>query len=213
MNHQDVDPRDLKPNPWNTNVVNPENMLKLATSLERFGWVRPILTRSLPDGSLEILGGEHRAETAISLGHETVPVIILDGIDDRRAKEIGLIDNARYGADDATGLASLLEELGGHDVVAYLPFSDEELATLTTTIDIDLDSLGFEKPEAEPDDKRPPKTHTVMRFKVPIEDADDVANLISRIQSEQGFTESDSLTNAGDALTWLSDSYSKGGRL
>lgn len=207
MDLQQISPHDLRPNPWNTNSVPPDAMEKLVASLERHGWVKPVLARRSGAG-LEILGGQHRVEAAKQLGHDTVPVIILEGVTDNRAKEIGLIDNARYGEDDANGLAALLEELGGvFEMAEFLPIGDVEMAALSTTIDDDeIENLLKDTPEEDGDaDKstKPTKTHQTMRFKIPIGDADDVQDLIEKIMSEQGFTEEDSLTNAGDALIWL----------
>ncbi|MDX5412776.1 MAG: ParB N-terminal domain-containing protein [Rhodobacterales bacterium] len=211
MNLQQIDPRSLYPNPWNTNAVGPENMEKLIASLERHGWVRPVLARETGD-RMQILGGQHRVEAAIILGHETVPVINLGEIDDQRAKEIGLIDNARYGEDDAIGLMELLHDLGGvGEMSNFLPISNAELAALGTEIDdqeID-DLLDDTKDEKDTEERvKPVKTHQIMRFKVPIADADRIADLVERVMEEQGFTEADSLANAGDALVWIANNWS-----
>ncbi len=207
MNLQQISPNDLRPNPWNTNSVPPDAMEKLVASLERHGWVKPVIARRSGAG-LEILGGQHRVEAAKQLGHDTVPVIVLENVSDHRAKEIGLIDNARYGEDDATGLAELMEELGGvFEMAEFLPIGDVEMAALSTQIDDDeIENLLSDEPEdkgGEEPEKKPSKTHQIMRFKVPIEDADDVTDHFEKIMQEQGFTEADSLTNAGDALVWL----------
>lgn len=207
MDLQQINPHDLRPNPWNTNSVQPAEMEKLVASLERHGWVRPVVARASGAG-LEILGGQHRVEAAKELGHDTVPVIVLEDVSDDRAKEIGLIDNARYGEDDATALADLMEELGGVlEMAEFLPIGDTEIAALSTEIDDDEieNLLNEDDGKEEKDEKptKPTKTHQTMRFKVPLADADDVQDVIEKIMQEQGFTESDSLTNAGDALIWL----------
>jgi ParB-like chromosome segregation protein Spo0J len=186
-------------------------MERLTESLRRHGWVKPALARET-DAGLEILGGQHRIEAAIVLGNTTVPVLNLGPMPDERAKEIGLIDNARYGSDDADALAEIIEELGGADIVSeFLPFSDAELAALATEVSYDdlddmidgkLDEAG-EKTEEKPE--RKPKTHTIMRFKVSIEDEDLVRNLIEEIKQEQEFVDEDDLTNAGDALVYLAN--------
>ena len=203
MDLQQIDPLALAPNPWNTNQVAPEERVKLKASLKRNGWVKPVLVRETEDG-LQILGGAHRVEIALEMGQDSVPVLNLGQIDDQKAKEIGLIDNARYGQDDATALAELLEDLGGvSEMAAFLPIGDAEIAALSTEIDDDdIESLlndddpqqGAEKPE------RKVKTHQVMRFKVPMSDADAVQDFFERVMQDQGFTDGDSLTNAGDAL-------------
>lgn len=65
----------LQPNPWNTNAVGLQNFEKLKGSIDRLGFFKPILARELPDGSFQILGGEHRWRAAIEQGITTVPVI------------------------------------------------------------------------------------------------------------------------------------------
>ena len=202
-----INPKDLRPNPWNTNSVSPEAMEKLVASLERHGWVRPVLARRNGAG-LEILGGQHRVEAAKELGHDTVPVIVLENVSDNRAKEIGLIDNARYGEDDANGLADLMSELGGVMKMAeFLPIGDAEIAALSAEFnDDDIEDLLNEDEKKEPEEEersKPTKTHQIMRFKVPIGDADEIKDHFDKIMDEQGFDDKDSLTNAGDALVWL----------
>lgn len=208
MNLIHTDPRTLSPNPWNPNHVSPEGMERLTESLRRHGWVKPALVRETETG-LEILGGQHRIEASIVLGNETVPVLNLGRLSDERAKEIGLIDNARYGSDDADELAAIIKDLGGSDVIAeFLPFSDAELASLATDVDVDdIDDMidGTHDAVGEPEEKpeRQPKTHTIMRFKISIQDEDLVRELIEEIKQEQEFVEEDDLTNAGDALVYL----------
>tara|TARA_R110000851_G_scaffold59347_11_gene137440 strand:- start:25605 stop:26249 length:645 start_codon:yes stop_codon:yes gene_type:complete len=207
MDLQHIDPADLRPNPWNTNSVPPDAQEKLKASLERHGWIKPVLARRNGAG-LEILGGQHRVEAAKDLGHETVPVLVLENVTDVRAKEIGLIDNARYGEDNANDLAKLMEELGGvMEMSQFLPIGDAEIAALSTEFDDDiienlLEDKADEKDKEEPAPKAT-RTHQIMRFKVPIEDADQVKDKFDKIMEDQGFTEGDSLSNVGDALVWL----------
>lgn len=199
-------PDSLRANPWNTNHVDPENEEKLTASLSRMGWIRPVICRELEDGALQILGGEHRVRAAGRLGWQ-VPVVNLGRISDQKAKEIGLLDNARYGSDDAIELAELIQELGNtEELTAFLPFTDADIAQIFASVDIALDDLDtdpLDDEEPKSSDKKPPKTHTMMRFKVPIEDAESVSEVLTRVMKAQGFTASDSLTNAGDALTYV----------
>lgn len=204
-----IDPAELLPNPWNTNVVDPDDMQRLKNSLDRLGVFKPILCREVDDG-LEILGGEHRALAAAEQGYETVPVINLGTLDDSKAKEISIVDNSRYGDDDAIRFAELLDELG-HDVdlSSFLPYDEAEMESILSSVHISLDDLEMEDDdEPDPELSRPPKTHQIMRFKVPLEDAEQISDLIEQIQDENGFNESDQLTNAGDALIHLLKSKS-----
>lgn len=202
-----VAPNRLAPNPWNSNVVSPENEAKLEESISRLGMFKPVVVRTLPDGTMQILGGEHRASLATRMGMTSIPVIDLGPLPDNRAKEISLTDNSRYGTDDALQLAGLLESLGTPDeLTGFLPYSDTDFASIFASVSIaldDLDDLGEPEPPALTPKEKPIRTHQIMRFKVPAEDVATVSNLISRIQKTQGFTEGDSLTNAGDALVHL----------
>lgn len=205
---QMADPRKLRPNPWNTNVVDAANEAKLEESLKKFGMFKPVIVRELPTGDLEILGGEHRAGAAVRLGIKDIPIMNLGPIPDAEAKKIGLVDNGRYGNDDTLQLAALLKELGDiEDLASFMPYSDQDFSNIIDSAEINLDDLEA-LPELDPVAKptplpTAPQTHTIMRFKVPIEDAERIGELINHVIKVQGLTGSDSLTNAGDALVHL----------
>ncbi|UUZ75500.1 ParB/RepB/Spo0J family partition protein [Polaromonas sp. P1(28)-13] len=201
-----IAPGLLKPNPWNTNHVSSENEAKIDVSVKRFGMFKPVLVRELPDGTLQIIGGQHRVESAIRLKLPTVPYHNLGVISDNKAKEIGLVDNGRYGADDVLQLAELLEGLGGiDDIAAFMPYSDTELTSIFSSVNIELDDLDL------PDDDGAPsapavrliQTHSVMRFKVPSGDVATITERIDKVMKDQRFTEEDSLSNAGNALVHI----------
>jgi ParB-like chromosome segregation protein Spo0J len=212
----DLDPRVLKPNPWNTNIMTPENEAKLEASVRRLGFFRPAVVREFANGQIsefQILGGQHRVEIAIKIGLATIPVVNLGPIDDLKAKEIGIADNARYGVDDTLAFAELLKEMGNADQLAdFLPYTQSDFDGYFASAEIDLDSLEFEEnfdrheeSQAEPDPELPkaPKTHTIVRFKVALKDAEEITALIERTKKTHGLTTSDELTNAGDALVQL----------
>ena len=207
---------DLVPNPWNTNLVAPDNQAKIEASVQRYGMFKPLVCRTLHDGRKEIIGGQHRWEAAKALGIENVAIVDLGVIDDKRAKEISLIDNSRYGTDDNLKLSEVLKELG--DVSDVMPISNKELEEIFTASTIDLDALDKIEEEADKEaeevaeevTKTKPSTQ-VMRFKVPVGDAEFVQNVINNICKLQGFIGSDSLTNAGDALVFLCHAAASGG--
>lgn len=205
-----MSPHDLRPNPWNTNVVSPENEAKIDESLSQFGMFKPIIVRELADGSLQILGGAHRRDSAIRLKMDEVPVANLGPISDGEAKKIGLIDNGRYGNDDTLALAKLLEELGTpEDLSAFLPYSVAEFESVFSATSIaldDLDELDLDSGAApsivEPSTKAK-QTHAIMRFKVPLEDVAKITEKVNIVMKRQRFTDEDSLTNAGNALVHI----------
>lgn len=209
MKNINISPSVLKPNPWNTNIVSPENEKKIEKSIKRLGLFKPVIVRELADGTLEILGGEHRAQAAIRLGMAEVPVTNLGVISDKKAKEISLIDNGRYGADDSLQLGLLLEELGNSaELAEFLPYSEADLNEIFSSRALDLDMLDIGDDDELPEmtataQQKPIQTHQIMRFKVPYEDAPIVQAVIESIMKRQGYTSEDSLTNAGHALVHI----------
>jgi ParB-like chromosome segregation protein Spo0J len=209
-----VNPSRLRANPFNSNLVSPENEAKLARSIEELGQFKPIVVRELPDEetgtNFEILGGEHRWQAAIAGGLDEVYIFNLGVIDDVTAKKIAVADNARYGTDDTLALAKILEQIGTPEQIQeFLPFTNSDISSIFAASDIALDELdlpdSFET-KVEPIElrsERAPKTHTIMRFKVPLSDAERITEKVTKTQKRHSFDSSDELTNAGDALVHL----------
>ncbi len=197
----------LVPNPWNTNRMSPDAESKLEASIRRFGMFKPIVVRELADGTLQILGGQHRWEAAMRMGHERVPVINLGKIPDKRAKEIGLVDNGRYGADDPLELTALIKELGeAAELAEFLPFENLDIGSMFSGagapgVDITIPDTDAEQPPIELPSG--PPAHQIMRFKVPVEDVAWIQSMIETTMRDQRFTGDDSQTNAGNAFVFL----------
>lgn len=196
----------LEQNPWNTNIVSPDNEAKLEKSIKRFGMFKPVVVRELEGGVFQIIGGEHRAAAAKRLGMKQISTVNLGRIDDNRAKEIGLLDNSRYGSDDTLQLAELLEGLGTiEELSSYMPYAEADLASIFSSVNIELDDLDIPDEDESPriSLERPLQTHAVMRFKVPVGDVATITDQIEATMKSQKFTEGDSLENAGDALVFI----------
>jgi len=200
-------PELLISNPWNSNVMSLENEAKLAESLKRNDMYDAIIARKLFDGSYQILGGEHRTRVAKKIGMKEMPVIVLENISDNKAKEISLTHNARYGADDSLKLSDLLNSLDDANILTdIMPYSMIEIETLMSASKVDFESLigldDFDDDDLEGLSEKTflPKTHTIMRFKISLEDAASIEEMLKSTIKINGFTESDALTNAGDAL-------------
>lgn len=182
---------------------------RLRASIVRFGFYKPVIVRELPDGKLQILGGEHRWRVASQMDLDTIPVVSVGVIDDKTAKTIGLADNGRYGEDDALKLSEILQEIGQHDVEILLPYTESDLAGMFAASEVDLDSLGFDADELEPSSERdelirPSITHELMRFKVPIEDRERVQKFVEHVIATRGLkSEEDSMVAAGMALVLI----------
>lgn len=203
---ENISPDLLQPNPWNTNVVSPEMEERIEAGLRKMnGFFKPVVARRLPDGTLQILGGEHRTRAAQRLKMPTVPVVVLDGVSDKEAKTIGLMDNGRYGEDDSLRLNALLRELDT-ELVELLPYDDKDLATLfATPSGVDLDKIGFDDADdditPEIEKVRPTVTHELMRFKVPVEERESIDKFLQHVVRTKGLGgEKDPMVAAGMAL-------------
>jgi ParB-like chromosome segregation protein Spo0J len=211
MRFETMDPRLIQANPWNSNVVSHENEEKLRASIERHGMFKPVIVRELPDGTIQSIGGWHRAEQAIELGYAEVPVCNLGQISDEKAKEISLADNARYGIDDTLKLSEILGDLDAAAMQTVLPWTAQDIRALTESISVNIDDLDIDEPvipdqdeeEQEAPEPKTVKTHQTMRFRCSIADSHRIGALIAKTMQDQGFTKEDDLTNAGDALAFL----------
>jgi len=200
-------PENLKPNGYNVNVVSPENEAKIDASIKRFGFFKPVLVRELPSGELEIVGGEHRWGSAKRTGMTRVPYTNLGKISDKVAREIGLVDNGRYGSDDSLRLAELLDDLkiDSMELAEFLPYTSTDFDNIFSSVSITLDDLDLDADDEKPSKpaEKPVQTSQILRFKVPIEDAGRIADLINKTIKVQKFKDGDELQNAGDALVHI----------
>lgn len=189
-----LSPFDLVPNTWNSNKVERKEFEKLKESLIRYGAFKAVTCRELTDGSLEILGGYHRVEAAKELGWTEIPVTILKDISDDKAKEIGLIDNTRYGEDDRELLDKLLDELTDLDgLTAILP--EEEI-----DLDIEDDFLKDVEEEEETETEEKDETHRTLKLKLEIDKAEEIEAILKDIAEDHDYKYRDGYSNLGDAL-------------
>ena len=211
MQTQLISPKELQRNPWNSNRVSPENMAKLKASIADLGFVSAVVVRELPTGELQILGGQHRVETAVEMGLKEVPCINVGRITDAHAKKIGLVDNARYGIDDTISLAKIFDEIGmtSDQLAEFLPFTEQDFESITKAVSYDLDNLDMlDEDDMDVDveevkSKRVEKTHDVLKFRVTLADAERIRQRIESTMKSEGLVDDDELTAAGSALALL----------
>jgi hypothetical protein len=195
-------PTALTANNWNPNSVGVENMEKLKASLSNTGFFKPVLYRTLEDGTKEIIGGEHRIIAAEELGIE-VPTINLGEISDAMAKKLTLIDNDSYGENDTAQMAKVLRDLeaSGVSITEEMTYSEDELSELLNmTVDVnfddldDLDDIEFgEDPETREkvssDDEE--TVFKTVKVKVDISDAEDFEDMVQASLETYGIEDSD----------------------
>ena len=70
----------------------PEELTELADSITEHGVLQPIVVRSTPGGSYQIIAGERRWRAARQAGLSEIPAIVIEA-DDRKVQELALIEN------------------------------------------------------------------------------------------------------------------------
>ena len=131
----------------------------VARSYETFGQRKPIVARRLPDGTGEVIAGNHQLAAARKLGWSHVAVVWTDD-DDATARAFALADNrtAELGSYDDEALVAMIRDV--HE-------ADAELLAASGWDLVDLDELEASlDPGTTPDDyERPPSL--AERFGVP----------------------------------------------
>ncbi|MBQ3060465.1 MAG: ParB N-terminal domain-containing protein [Desulfovibrio sp.] len=96
-----------------------------------------------PDGSLEVLSGNHRVQAAIEAGVEQILVMVIEcDIPKARRIAIQLSHNALVGSDDPTILAELWAEIDDIEAKLYAGLSEEQARKLEK-----IDLVGFTTPQ------------------------------------------------------------------
>ena len=116
----------LKPRETNPRTHSPRQIRQIARSIERFGFVNPILV----DRNHQIVCGHGRAAGAQLLGLKAVPTITLEHLSEEELRAYVIADNR------------LAEKPVGNDILAI------ELQGLSD-LGFDIEVTGFEIPEVE----------------------------------------------------------------
>ena len=127
MKTEDVNIALLKPYPKNSRVHSRKQIRQIAKSIEKFGFVNPVLT----DDTYQIIAGHGRYEAAKQLGMDTVPTIRLSHLSPAEVRAYVIADNR-------------LAERAGWD----REMLRTELQGLVA-LDFDVEITGFEAPEID----------------------------------------------------------------
>ncbi len=88
-----LDPRLLKPNPYQPRRVFDEEALKeLSASIKTYGLIQPVVAQKDESGQYFIIAGERRTRASILAGLSSIPVI-LTNVKDESKLEVALIEN------------------------------------------------------------------------------------------------------------------------
>ena len=107
---------DIERSPWQARSEFDETALKeLSDSIRANGIVQPPVVRRRPDGKYELIAGERRPRAAIMAGLKKIPVVLANA-DDRKAAEMGVIENIQRKdlnvIEEAEGYRLLKEQFG-----------------------------------------------------------------------------------------------------
>lgn len=150
------DINSFRPNPWNPNRMDAFMRERLIRSIQKDGFIVPIIVRPSDDG-FEIVDGEQRWTVAKEdLGMTRVPYVSLGNISDSDAQAITIKANTLKGEFDSVELAKIIKDLsteygGIGNVAEELPYTEERLKGMVDLLDTDMDSLGM--PEGMTADK------------------------------------------------------------
>ena len=100
----------------------PEELTELADSITEHGVLQPIVVRSLPGGSYQIIAGERRWRAARQAGLNEIPAIVIEA-DDRKVQELALIENLQR-----QDLDPIEEAMGYESLMKAAGYTQEEVA-------------------------------------------------------------------------------------
>lgn len=183
----------LEPNPWNPNEMDEATFQAEVASIQEFGFIVPVIARSVGKKRWQIIDGFHRWKAGKSLGYTELPIVQID-VDDDEAKELTIILNETRGRANPEKLAVLVRDLATRRERSrlddILPFDRSHLdQMLTTRRDIDwseLDkrraNLGNEvRNDGEESEKWVEKT-----YRMPAAAALVIEEAIERVKEEEG---------------------------
>ena len=125
--HKIVRVEDLVPYALNSRTHSDEQVAQLAASIREFGFTNPILI----DEANNLIAGHGRVLAARKAQMESVPAVVVTGLDDRKRRALVIADNklALNAGWDDDALRVELEDLAG-DFGELMGFSEDELVDL-----------------------------------------------------------------------------------
>lgn len=170
----------VRPNSWNPNRMTEFQVESTREGMKHQGWLASyalLVWRTDEQGRERnlIIDGEHRWRIAQELGFEKGPMVFLDGVSAKRAKEMTIEFDNKRGKFDNVALRDLLKDIGLDDGLAFrlgfdedtfndlmkdnvvLPPADFSEVTIDAQTDYTCPKCGYEwsgKPSAKKDVKK-----------------------------------------------------------
>jgi len=139
----------LRKAPWNYKEDDDEQSKKLAANIKRNKQVVNIIVREMPDGTLEVVDGNHRVDAFHEAGMKMAVAFNLGKVPVTTAKRMAMEINETRFKSDHVKMAELVQELvdkhGLDDLETTMPFSREDLEGYMNLLSFDLDALRNKK--------------------------------------------------------------------
>jgi len=135
MKIQYVPVEDLQFADYNPRAASKKEAVELKKSLERFGFVEPIVVNSDPKRKNIIIGGHFRVRTAKALGIKEVPVYYIKIDEEKKERELNLRLNKNLGHWNAELLVDFDENL-----LLDVGFESDELDAMFADLKLDDDN-------------------------------------------------------------------------
>jgi hypothetical protein len=131
----------------NPQYLSPHAMEALKASIQRDGFLAPVLLRPYKAGGYELLSGNHRVMAAKELGMKAVPAIV-SKLNNQQAQRVAVNLNTVHGEPNAELLAPFLAEID-EELLKTIHLDDETIRAVSE-LDADLaESLAkLEPPES-----------------------------------------------------------------
>lgn len=133
----------VRPNSWNPNRMTEFQVESTRDGMRRQGWLASyalLVWRTDDKGRARnlIIDGEHRWRIATELGFEKGPMVFLDGISEKRAKEMTIEFDNKRGKFDDVALRDLLKDIGLDDggLAFRLGFDEDTFSALMETSNV-----------------------------------------------------------------------------
>lgn len=163
-----IEAKYLRPNPWNPNRMTQAMRQKARESIERYGFIDPLLVREVGLRDYQIIDGEHRFDEGKALGMTEFPCVNLGLLEDADAKKLTIVMNELHGQADPTKLGDLLAEILSDtsldELLVAMPFDDKVLAGYLQTPLPSLPPLTDSSLPAEGDQPKPVWAERLFRM-------------------------------------------------
>jgi len=192
-----VDIKKLTPNEWNPNEQSDFIYLREKRSIEKFGFVLPVLVREVGD-KLEIIDGEHRYRAMREIHAEGIDIFTtpekdhkipkgkinvknLGAVSDVAARQMTILMNELHGEADTIKKSELIKGLSSEiefaDLAELLPFPEDELKNYIELADFDWEDYKSGEDTRPPDDEK----WVTLKFRMAQDQASIIQEAIERL--------------------------------